>query len=110
MTKVKYFTYIELADSVNGSRCVICPASYDNFPFSTEKSGGSYHVAPARVLGLDYPTYLRFLRDAFGDEVKLEGRNSLYVTPIWRKGKTMYTFIDLLNNKLNLAVTQNDEN
>lgn len=98
----EYFTYTE-AEPDALDRCIIVPKDYDNFPMNIKK-GGSYNVAPARVLGLDYPTYLRFLRDSFGDAVKIEGRNSLYVVPYWRKGPELHAFIRLLNARLILTL------
>lgn len=101
MAITKYFVWEEVTPG-DPSRCIIKP-NYDIFPFDT-KNGGSYNVAPARVLGLSYPTYLKFIRDMFPDDVTLEGKNSLYIVPYWRKGKELYTFVDLLNAKLNLAM------
>ena len=103
----EYFTYTE-AEPDALDRCIIVPKDYDNFPMNIKK-GGSYNVAPARVLGLDYPTYLRFLRDSFGDAVKIEGRNSLYVVPYWRKGPELHAFIRLLNARMTLAMKEEDK-
>lgn len=103
MIKKKWFTWQEVNEN-DPSRCIIVPLDYSNFPFNT-KNGGSYHVAPARVLGLDYPTYLRFIKQSFPNNVTLEGKNELYVVPYWRKGKELYTFVDLLNNKLSLFLS-----
>ena len=99
---MKYFTWREINDG-DPSRCIIVPINYDIFPFNT-KHGGSYGVAPGRVLGLSYATYLRFIRDMFPDIVTLEGKNKMYVTAYWKKGKELYTFVDLLNSKLSNAV------
>lgn len=101
--KNKYFTYAETPDL---SRCIIIPINYETFPLNT-KNGGSYNVAPARVLGLDYVTYLRFIRNLFPDIVTLEGKEKKYVVPYWKKGKELFTFIDLLNNKMELAMNEN---
>lgn len=104
MSVTKYFTWRETEEG-NFARCIIVPKDYDKFPFNT-KHGGSYGVAPARVLGLSYATYLRFIRDMFPDVVSLEGKNSRYVTAYWKKGKELYTFVDLLNAKLTKAVLE----
>lgn len=100
--KKNFFTYRKLVNS-NPLKYIIVPIDYDTFPMNLKK-GGSYALAPARILGLDYVTYLKFLRDLFPNEVSLKGKGSLYVIPCWRKGKELFTFIDLLNNKMNLAL------
>ena len=104
---MKYFTWVEFEN--NPARCQILPADYEIFPLNT-KNGGSYALAPARVIGLDYITYLKFIRQMFPDEVSIEGRNSLYPIAYWRKGKELYTFIDLLNAKLTLAMEEYNAN
>lgn len=101
---MKYFTYMETIDN-NPDRVLIMPADYDKFPFNTEH-GGSYMLAPARVLGLSYAEYLRFIRASFPDDVSIEGKGKMIVQTYWRKGKTLYTFIDLLNAKLTLAMAE----
>jgi hypothetical protein len=104
----KYFTFRPI-DNSPLSRCIICPADYDAFPLKTKT--GSYAVAPARVLGLDYPTYLRFIRDSFPEAVTLEGKDGLYVRALWKRGsRELLSFIDLLNIKLELAVLEAEEN
>lgn len=104
----KYFTW-RSANGVDENRCIICPNDYDNFPFNI-KEGGSFAVAPARVLGLTYAEYLRFVRDMFPNAVTLSGKNHLYVIAYWKKGKELYTFVDLLNKKLTLAVKNTKNN
>ena len=109
MSKIKYFTWRQVGDDI--LKCIIVPTDYDNFPMNT-KTGGSYAVAPARVLGLDYATYLRFVRDSFPEVVTIEGKGHRYPIDIWRRGQELYKFVDLLNLKLNLAMkeTKNDSN
>ena len=102
----KFFTYTETIEG-NPDRVLIVPKDYDTFPFNVE-NGGSYNLAPARVLGLSYPEYLRFIRQAFYDDVSIEGKKGLPVA-YWRKGKELYTFIDLLNAKLDLAIIYSKE-
>lgn len=104
MSKVKYFTWRPAgADEI--TRCIIVPADYDNFPMNT-REGGSYNLAPARVLGLDYATYLRFVRDSFPEVVTIEGKGHRYPVDYWRRGQELYKFVDLLNAKLNLALKE----
>ena len=99
--KKEWFIYeIELDDP---SKATISPKDYENFPFNT-KTGGSYNVAPARVLGLSYPDYLRFLLIMFPDDVEIIGKNKLYPKVLWKRNKMMFQFIRLLNVKLSLAM------
>ena len=104
MSRIEYFTTRHVNDSGICTKVMIVPKDYDNFPFNI-KQGGSYNVVPARVLGLDYPTYLRFLRESFPDVVTLIGKGKKYVVPHWNIGcKEVSTFVKLLNDKLTLAV------
>lgn len=100
---IKYFEYRETIEN-NPDRVIIVP-NYEKLPL-TIKEGGSYAVAPARTLGLSYAEYLRFLKASFPDVVSIEGKGTLYPVVYWRKGKELYTFIDLLNGKMQLAVME----
>lgn len=81
---------------------IIVPNSYEDFPFNC-KEGGSYNVAPARVLGLKYSDYLRFVRDLFPEDVIIRGKEILPI-PYWRGGDVLNKFIELLNLKMSMAV------
>ena len=65
------------------------------FPCGTK---GSYGVFPARLLGLTYPDYLRFLRDVLGADVI--GKNSKYPVAFFDKNETTRQFVKLLNAKM----------
>lgn len=106
--RVEYFTYRPINDTPC-SPCIIVPKDYNTFPFNVKK-GGSYNIAPARVLGLDYPTYLRFVRDSFPDAAQIVGKGHKYAHIQWKRAsKEMLTFIKLLNDKLTLAVLEYSE-
>lgn len=101
IVKQKWFTY-ETSIS-NPSKAIIVPTDYEKFPFDT-REGGSYAVAPARVLGLSYPNYLRFLLTMFPDEVEIIGKNRLYPVVYWERGHILNLFLKVLNGKLSLAL------
>lgn len=100
IVKKKWFTYQE---TTNPKIVTIVPNNYDDFPFNT-KNGGSYAVAPARVLGFSYPDYLRFLMIMFPNDVEIVGKGKLFPIVYWKRDKTLYTFLQLLNAKLSLAI------
>lgn len=56
---------------------------------------GSYNVLCARLLGLDYPTYLRYCRDVFGAE--LNGKGHLYAYPVFDKTPLTRQLVKTLN-------------
>ncbi len=103
MKTKEYFTY-RLATPGDFRRCIIVPKDYDNFPFDT-KNGGSYHIAQARICGLTYPDYLRFIKWAFPDDVVIEGKGSMYPTAYWKFNESLKKWIEVLNGKLTLALT-----
>ena len=98
--RTKWFTYQETSDP---KKVIIVPDNYEVFPFNT-KEGGSYALAPARVLGLSYPDYLRFLMTMFPNEIEIIGKGRAYPVVYWERNKTLYTFLQLLNAKLTLAL------
>lgn len=104
MSRVEYFTVREASDE-HPYKDIIVP-NYANIPFNVQ-TGGSYAVAPARVLGLDYVTYLRFVRDSFPGIVTIEGKGHKYPTVYWtRASKEMLAFVKLLNNKMAIAIQE----
>ena len=71
---------------------------------------GSYNVLGARVMGLDYATYLRMCRDKFG--ATLHGKNCLYVYPTFEKKSDAEKLALCLNERLNkiLELVKEEEN
>lgn len=96
----QWFTFRETEDF---KKIVIIPKNYDKFPMNT-KNGGSYAIAPARVLGYTFPDYLRFLTTMFPEDVEIVGKGKMYPTVYWRRGKVATAFLQLLNLKLSLAM------
>lgn len=100
IAKREYFTFRE---TTTPNEFIIVPKDYEAFPFNI-KNGGSYSLAPARVLGLSPANYLRFLLNMFPDDVVVRGKGSLYMVAYWKKDKALYTFIRMLNAKISLAL------
>jgi hypothetical protein len=104
---IEYFTTQETSSTLF-SDCIIVPKDMDTFPLKIGR--GSYNIAPARVLGLDYPTYLRFLRDSFPNAVTIVGKGSRYSHPIWKPHTPeLRTFLRYLNTKLTIAMKAYEE-
>lgn len=62
--------------------------------FGIERIEGSGLVLPARILGLDWISYLKFCRQ---NGATLIGKNQKYVRPCWVKSNS--SFMDYLNNR-----------
>lgn len=62
------------------------------------------HLAPARVLGLDYAQYLYFLTIMFPEDIKIEVTNNNFPIVYWERNPTFYTFLQLLNTRLSLIM------
>lgn len=77
---------------------LICPTNYETFPMNT-KSGGSYGLAPARVLGVSPHEYFLYLMNKYPDDVEIRGKGRKYLTAYWKKGKGLTEFLRLLNHK-----------
>ena len=74
--------------------------------FYIKSTEGSYNILFARVLNMDYPTFLRFCRDVGGAE--LIGKNSLYVYPVFKKTSEAIQILDMLNAQMNLIKWEKD--
>lgn len=98
---MKYFTYKKTVEG-NSDRVLIVPIDQEQLPFAS--SSDIPNLVESRVLGLTLAGYLRFIKAAFPNDVSIEGRSETYPIAYWRKGKKLYTFLDLLNSKLTLAV------
>lgn len=73
------------------------------FPNGTR---GSYNVLIARVLGLSYTDYLRYVRDKLGAE--LIGKNRRYVVPYFDLTPEVKMFINVLNKRMTLIMFNRD--
>lgn len=97
----KHFTIVE-ANGRDGYYRII-PNDYETFPMNT-KAGGSYALAPARLLGISYPDYIRYIATTFPNDVAIFGKNCVFLEDCWRKGASLSLWLDLLNNKMELAI------
>lgn len=59
-------------------------------------NGGSYSIIGARVLGLSYPNYLRYMRDAYDAEVR--GREGYSYLVFKDQGKCLMAIQELNKN------------
>ena len=75
--------------------------NHDLFKFNGT-TRGSYGVFAARVLKLDYPTFLRYCRDRLGAD--LIGKRSLYVTPYYLDNQETRMFVKLLNARMDFIM------
>lgn len=63
---------------------------------------GSYNIIGARLMGLDYPDYLRMCRDIYGAEIV--GKDSIYPFSVFKLSKDLDNLINELNNRANLIL------
>lgn len=97
MTKVKCFVKDESAN--HPGKWIIRPV-HENFHLDSTE--GSFNLICARLLGLDYPDFLRMCRDCFGAE--LIGKNSNYPVAYFNRGKELDGLIELLNARANFVL------
>jgi hypothetical protein len=97
------FFYLEESPIYKGKYLI--RMDHDKFLFPTG-TRGSYSVFPARVLNLDYATYLRYVRDELGAE--LMGKNSKYVIPYFEMDKNSKLLIKLLNKRMEYIMNEQE--
>lgn len=61
------------------------------------KTGSSFNVLPARVMGLSFPSFLRFARDKYN--ATLGGQSKKYVTMTFENKKDCQELCDVLNKR-----------
>lgn len=69
-------------------------------------TGGSFLVLQARLLGLSFPTYLRFCRDVLG--ATLIGKGNRYPVPVFKKEESVQQLLKLLNSALSYAMKEHE--
>lgn len=84
--------------SADGKRFIICLKNYENFPMDT-KEGGSYGLAPARVLGVKPHEYFLYLMQKYPNDVEVVGKGKKYLVAYWKAGSGLQSFLKLLNSK-----------
>lgn len=57
----------------------------------------SYNVVPARIMGLSFPSFLRFARDRYN--AVLGGQSQKYVTMTFKDKKDCQNLCDILNKR-----------
>ena len=93
MTKKEYFV---LRESLGRPGWYLIEINFNNLP--NIKTSGSFSLLPARVMNLTQAQYLRFCRDIIGAEI--QGKNSLYPIPYFKKRPATASFVRLLNTRM----------
>lgn len=64
----------------------------------------SYNVVPARIMGISFPSFLRFARDKYN--AILGGQSQKYLTMIFKDKKDCQDLCDILNERWREIVNQ----
>lgn len=94
---MKYFKAVE---SVYYEGKYMLLENHENLRFKT--TCGSYAVFPSRLLGMEYPEFLRYCRDVVGAE--LVGKKSLYIVPYFTDKKKLEALIKELDLRVDLIL------
>lgn len=89
--------YFYLEESVNYPNRYLIRLHHDLFRFPSGISG-SFNILIARVLGVSYPDYLRYVRENFGAE--LVGVGHKYVLPYFENSEKVRIFVNGLNKRM----------
>ena len=100
-------TYFKLEESASRPNWfIIMPVHEKIKKFFKTPFEGSYSVLEARLLGLTYSKYLRFLRDVIGADIV--GKNSLYPVAYLKKTEEAQMLVRLLDKRME-AIDKNYE-
>lgn len=101
MKKIKIFSREESA-SYPGKYTI----RIDLDRFHLDYTEGSYNIICARLMGLDYPDYLRMCRDCFGAEII--GKGSMYPVAYFKLSEQLKDLIDGLNARATLVLWERE--
>lgn len=96
-------TYFRLIESPIYPEKYIITIDPVDFPFPN-KMTGSLDLLCARLLNLDYITYLRYMRDVLGAEI--QGKRSRYMIVYLDKTDDVKSFLKLLNARMNYVMNE----
>ena len=100
-------TYFKLEESASRPNWfIIMPVHERISEFFKTPFEGSYSVLGARLLGLTYSKYLRFLRDVIGADIV--GKNSMYPVAYLKKTEEAQMLVRLLDKRME-AIDKNYE-
>lgn len=77
---------------------------YENFHL--DYTDGSFNIICARLMGIDYPDYLRMCRDCFGAEII--GKGSNYPVAYFSPSNELLRLIDNLNVRANFVLWERE--
>lgn len=95
--------YFELDSSPIYPEKFVIRVNPEGFPFPN-KITGSLGLLCARLMNLDYITYLRFLRDELGAEI--HGKRSRYMSIYFDLTNDVKSFVKLLNARMNYVMNE----
>ena len=95
---MNYFKVVESPYSIKGYVITGTDPFYDYFGWQE----GSFHVLQARIMGLNYASYLRMGRDLYGGQI--EGKNHFYPTLHFKEEKSALKLANELNRRLNFLI------
>jgi len=105
MKDEKYFVLESLPWEDQHKHYTITP-NFDLLPVYKVPDGGSYNVLQARLLGLDWPNFLRFCRDYLGADVV--GKGHLYPAIYFDNTEKVRQYVRLLNKTASYAMAERE--
>ena len=100
--KVKQYDRFE--DSISNPGKYLIHLNFDEPTLPHMYTAGSFNVLMARLFNMPYSEFLRFCRDRYGAD--LQGRNHLYVIPVFEKNAETMGLIEELNRRMTIVVDE----
>lgn len=96
--------YFELDSLPEDNKKYLVKLTKPYFTFDEETKCGNFHIIGARLMHLDYATYLRFCRDSLGATIR--GKNCRCPYPVFVKNTETLMFVKLLNKRMAYVMSE----
>ena len=96
--------YYRLEESISNPGKYLIHLNFDEPTLPQMYTAGSFNVLMARLFNMPYSEFLRYCRDCYGAD--LQGRNHLYVLPVFENNAKTMELVKELNTRLTIVVEE----
>ena len=102
----KYFYIENIPRAEDHTKHYVIKPNFDLLPIELVENMGSMYILQARLMGFDWPTFLRFCRDYLGAD--LVGKGHLYPAIYFDNTDKVRSYVRLLNATCKYALNERE--